>query len=111
MTDKPQDEKVSELTIESEIRGGQQLPPALGANYFQISRIATEVHLLVGTIDPLQVHLATKGQIPPKVTADVTHRFLLSSFGFWQLKRIVDEMAPTVPPLGRGIEIPQGGSK
>lgn len=87
--------KVS-VTVPSDL----PLPPVLGANFFHFTTIGMEIQFLVGSVNLLQLHEAKKQGESVLILPDISHRFLLSSFGFEQLKRQIEEISKSVKPSG-----------
>ena len=87
------------------------LPPTEGANYFHLSTRGPEVQLLVGYIDLFEVHQAaaklqrgTLASTAPRVTASVSHRFLLSFVGLVRLRDQIDEIVTLL--RNQGVAVP-----
>lgn len=72
------------------------LPVPFGANYFRMTHMGSEVQLLVGTVDLERLSqsssAATSGDEQQIISADISHRFLLSALGFDQLHQVVNEI-------------------
>jgi len=62
------------------------------ASVFRFAFSGSEVQMLVGYVDPERlVNLPDHGEV--EVPAEVTHRFMLSPRGLFQLKSQLDEIA------------------
>ena len=70
------------------------LPLSEGANYFHFTRVGSEVQMLVGCVNLIQLHAAKDHEGTTTLAPQITHRFLLSSLGFNQLKVQLDEIGP-----------------
>ena len=98
------------LTIKAGPRTDEPLPKPESANYFQLSAIGGEVQLLVGAIDLRALHAATQevhkveGEQDLELAADITHRFLLSSFAFNQLHKAINEIAEKREAFPKGAK-------
>ena len=81
------------------------LPDPIGANFFHFTLVGTELQLLIGSINLLQMHEIKTNPSGKSHTLipHVSHRFLMSPFGFAQLKAQVDGLADKVPAAGIGI--------
>ena len=106
MVDKPQFAQVA-----LGISGSDPLPEPVGANFFHFAVVGSEIQLLVGAINLVQLHEARQGHSGP-IRPQISHRFLLSPLGFAQLKSQITEMAAVVPAApGISVGTKMEGSK
>ena len=84
------------------------LPHPLGANFFHFTRVGEEVQMLVGSVNLLRLHEASRRPTgdPLVIVPDIVARYTLSPLGLAslqsQLAQLTDRMrvAPTKPRTG-----------
>lgn len=69
------------------------VPAPEGVNFFYFTRIADEYQLLVGNVNLMRLHEMTTGEAPFEFEPQITHRFLMSQFGFDRLKAALDDIS------------------
>lgn len=90
MADEAAGEKAAKLvTVTTTISGATPLPAPSGANFFHFVRVGDEYQFLIGAVNLQSLHDIRTQAAPPTVDPMITHRFILSSFGFKQLSAAV----------------------
>ena len=98
-------EKGKMVQVGVAMSAGIPVPPAEAANYFHLTVVGPEVQLLVGSVNLIEFHEAATSDSVKMVIPEISHRFLLSTLGFAQLKARVDEIAQKVPALPEGTHL------
>jgi hypothetical protein len=95
----------------------EDLPPPEAVNFFNLSRVGTDVQLMAGYLDLHKAAVAlqeaqARGGEPKQLKAEATHRLVMGAQAFAMLKAQVDIIAaamqqdgsmaenPMVPPSG-----------
>jgi len=97
-------EKTTRRQVMVAITADTPVPPSAAANFFHFTVVGPEIQFLVGTVNLLKFHDAKEREDGPSIYPDISHRFMMSSFGFAQLKQQIDEIATRVPVLPDGME-------
>jgi hypothetical protein len=93
MADQPQSGQG--FAVKVAVNSSIPLPPPEAANFFHLMGAGTEVQLLVGSVSLLEVLEVRSRGGEGTVAPQITHRFILSSLAFEQLRAQV----MTIPRL------------
>lgn len=83
------------------------VPPAEGANFFHFAHVGSEVQMLVGTINLLDIlHAQVQGG-ETVVSPAITHRFMLSLVGFSHLRSQLNEISVQLEAATSALKVGQ----